>query len=503
MGSSIVRVEGLSKRYVARVLDGITFDVRPGEVHALVGENGAGKSTLSRIICGLTPASSGTMYFRDQPYTPSSKKDADHIGIHMVMQELNLIPTLSVAENLFLNHLPRRFGFVNYKKLHQMARHLLSRIGLKGVKPDKPVGDLGIGHQQMVEIAANLAGNCKLLILDEPTAMLTNREVDLLFEQIDQLKKQGVGIVFISHRLEEVQRISDRISVLRDGQMVGTHKTDEIDLNGIVSLMVGRKMDETVSASKRELGDTILEVKSLQRRPFVKNVSFKLKTGEILGFAGLVGSGRTEMLRLIFGADKKESGEIFLRGSSDKARINSPRDAVGNGVAMISEDRKEEGLLLTQSISVNTTLAKIKGVSSYGWIGHKKENRVAEQFGKKMSLKATSMMQKVDQLSGGNQQKVVIGRWLYPKCDILLFDEPTRGIDVGAKFDIYRLLEGLAKERKSIVIVSSDLRELMMICDRIAVMSDGKLVETFDKGNWDQESILAAAFSEYLISDSA
>lgn len=498
-----IKIHQLSKVYAAKVLNNISFELKKGEVRGLVGENGAGKSTLSKIICGLTPASSGSMSIKGKPYQPLSKKDADEVGIHMVMQELNLVPTLSVAENLFLGDLPRRWGFIDFPVLHGQSRQLLEQVGLEGIDPGRPVGELGVGQQQMLEIAANLAGDCNLLILDEPTAMLTNREAELLFRQIQLLKAKGVSIIFISHRLEEVQRVSDSISILRDGELVATHDADQIKLDEIVNLMVGRRLEDSAFSGKREQGPVALKVDSLTRTPVVKGVGFELKQGEILGFAGLVGSGRTETLRLIFGADKKESGSIYIKGSAVSTSIRSPKDAVKNGIAMITEDRKEQGLLLTQSISVNTSLAKIEGVAGFGWINRKEEERLARDFGEKMSLKATSVKQPVDQLSGGNQQKVIIARWLYPECDILLFDEPTRGIDVGAKFDIYKILQGLAEKGKAIVMVSSDLRELMMICDNIAVMSSGKLVNTFSRDNWSKEKILTAAFSEYLTADKA
>ncbi|MCP4110479.1 MAG: sugar ABC transporter ATP-binding protein, partial [Desulfobacteraceae bacterium] len=497
----LILIEHLSKSYATRVLDGVSFELNKGEVHSLVGENGAGKSTLAKIICGLTHPTSGSMFLNGHKYHPVNKKEAYQAGIHMVMQELNMISTLSVAENLFLGKLPCRFGFIDYPSLNRQSEILMKQVGLDDINLERPVGELGIGKQQMIEIAANLSGDCKLLILDEPTAMLTDREVDLLFKQISRLKENGVGIIFISHRLEEVQKISNRISVLRDGEIVGTYQTDKIEINEIVNLMVGRRFEESAVSDNRKTGGVVLKAQSLCRGNSVKNVSFELKEGEILGFAGLVGSGRTETLRLIFGADKKDNGELFLYGANKPVRTDTPKDAVKHGIAMITEDRKEQGLLLDKSIGMNTTLAKIKGVSKFGWINKKKENSVAEYFGNKMSLKSENVHQKVEQLSGGNQQKVILGRWLYPECPILLFDEPTRGIDVGAKFDIYKLIEELAISGKAIIIVSSDLRELMMICDKIAVMSAGKLVDIFSRMNWSQEQILTAAFSEHLVSN--
>lgn len=498
----LIKIRTLSKSYAAKVLDNVDLDLNAGEVLSLVGENGAGKSTLAKIICGLTPADGGTLYLNGRPHAPRRKKDADLAGIRMVMQELNLIPTLSVAENLFLGNLPRRFGVVDYRRLRQQASKLLEWVGLEDVGLDRPVGELGIGKQQMIEIAANLAEDCRVLILDEPTAMLTDREVELLFRQIRRLRREGVGIVFISHRLEEVRMISDRIAILRDGRIVGAFAGGEINTREIVNLMAGRNVEDPGDSTGRTPGGIALEVRGFRCGDTVKDVGFTLRKGEILGFAGLVGSGRTETLRLVFGADKKDAGTLLLGGNPEPVTISSPGDAVARGIAMITEDRKEQGLLLNKPIGMNMTLAKINGVSRLGFLSGKKERRVTRVFGEKMSLKSDGAHQNVEELSGGNQQKVVIGRWLYPDCGVLLFDEPTRGIDVGAKFDIYRLLRELADAGKAIAMVSSDLRELIMVCDRIAVMSAGRLVAAFDRKEFNQEKILRAAFSGHMTAKS-
>jgi ribose transport system ATP-binding protein len=495
-GSTLLSTKALCKSYATQVLTDVDFELRAGEVHALVGENGAGKSTFAKIVCGITAPSSGSLTLGGKSYLPHSRRDAELHGARMVMQELNLISTLSVSENLYLSHIPRRFGFINYAAMNTEAKQVMQQVGLGEIDPSKPVGSLGIGQQQMVEIAANLIGHCRLLILDEPTAMLTDREIELLYAQINRLRDEGVGIIYISHRLEEIKQIADRITVLRDGKIVGTHQVKEVKIDDIVKMMVGREIGDQIDMGERQLGDTALRADSLSRGHVVRDVSFEVRQGEILGFAGLVGSGRTETMRLIFGADKLDSGQVFLNGKP--VEITSPRQAVRHGIAMITEDRKGEGLLLTQSISINTTLANIPGVSTHGWINQRTEQDVAQKFGRTMSLKANSVNQNVNELSGGNQQKVIVARWLYPDCDVMLFDEPTRGIDVGAKFDIYNLLADLAAKGKAIVVVSSELRELMMICDRIAVMSAGKLVKFFDRDNWSQDAILSAAFSEYI-----
>jgi ribose transport system ATP-binding protein len=472
--------------------------VLAGEVHALTGENGAGKSTLAKVIAGLIAPTSGGMQLEGQRDAPSSRHAAEKAGVRMVLQELNLVSTLSVAENLFIDALPHRMGLVNYRALEAAARPVMEQVGLAGVAPSQLVGLLGIGQQQMVEIAAHLIGQCRLLILDEPTAALTDREVNLLFERISALKRRGVGIVYISHRLDEVKRIADRVTVLRDGRVVGTRSTAEVEIDDVVHMMVGREIPERSTLTRHAIGAPILRVESLRRGNAVRDVSFTLHHGEILGFAGLIGSGRTETMRLIFGADRKDAGKIFLDDVRDPVTIRSPRDAVRRGIAMITEDRKTQGLLLPLAVKLNITLANIAGIAHRGWLNRDEESSVARRFGALLDLKAHSPDQPVESLSGGNQQKVVVVRWLYRDSRVLLFDEPTRGIDVGAKFDIYKLLGELAAQGKGIVIASSDLKELMQVCDRIAAMSGGKLVRIFTRAECSQEAILEAAFSESL-----
>ncbi|NUT59897.1 sugar ABC transporter ATP-binding protein [Herbaspirillum sp. C9C3] len=497
-GSPLLTLSGIGKRYAAPVLDGIDLDLHPGQVLALTGENGAGKSTLSKIICGLVDASAGRMTLDGLPYEPVSRTQAESLGIRMVMQELNLIPTLSIAENLFLEKLPRRFGWIDRKKLAESARAQMEVVGLGELDPWTPVGDLGLGHQQMVEIARNLIGSCRCLILDEPTAMLTNREVELLFSRIERLRAEGVAIIYISHRLEELKRIADRIVVLRDGKLVCNDDIGRYSTEQLVQLMAGELTKVDLDAGHRRIGAPVLRIRGLGRAPVVQPASLALHAGEVLGIAGLIGSGRTELLRLIFGADRADQGEILIGDSQQPARIRSPRDAVKAGIAMVTEDRKGQGLLLPQAISVNTSLANLGSVSRAGMLDHASESSVAQDYVKKLRIRSGSVAQAAGELSGGNQQKVVIARWLYRDCPIMLFDEPTRGIDIGAKSDIYRLFAELAAQGKGLLVVSSDLRELMQICDRIAVMSAGRIADTFSRDDWSQERILAAAFSGYV-----
>src|SRR5450830_669017 len=495
---ALLSLTGVGKTYVEPVLSDVSLEIRPGQILALTGENGAGKSTLSKIVCGLVQSATGSMLLDGQAYQPRSRTEAEQLGIRMVMQELNLIPTLSIAENLFLNQLPQRFGWIDKTRLAAAARTQMAAVGLTDIDPWTPVGALGVGHQQMVEIARNLIGTCRLLVLDEPTAMLTSREVELLFTQIARLQAEGVVIIYISHRLEELKQVADRIAVLRDGKLVCDDAIGGYSSDALVQLMVGRAAESELDLGHREIGAPLLRVRNLGRGDVVAPTSFDLRAGEILGIAGLIGSGRTELLRLIFGADRADQGEVFIGDQTQAADIRSPKHAIAAGIAMITEDRKSQGLLLPQSIAVNTTLARLGDVSKMGLLDGDAEASVAADYIKRLRIRSRDGAQAAGELSGGNQQKVVIARWLYRDCPIMLFDEPTRGIDIGAKFDIYKLLAELARQGKGLLIVSSHLRELMLICDRIAVMSAGKLVDTYERGNWSQEAILASAFSGYV-----
>ena len=562
----LLSITGLWKSYAAPVLLDVALDLRRGEVHALVGENGAGKTTLARILSGLTRPDRGAMRLAGQPYAPASKGDAERHGIRMVMQELHLVGNLSVAENIFLGRLPRRLGVVTYRRLHAEARAAMARVGLQGVPPERPVRELGVGQQQLVEIAAGLSGRCELLILDEPTAALTDPEVARLFDQIRHLKAAGAAILYISHRMEEIFQIADRITVLRDGRVVATRvlgtsavreraavpnetpqptssalsresaeptqsppgpppsrpmpsalsresaeetklETELTDaaslapvtLDEIIRLMVGRNLGEAHPSARRPPGKVALRAVGLRRGTAVRDVSFEVREGEILGFAGLMGSGRTETLRLVFGADRPDAGAVYLYGADRPARIRSPRDAVRAGIALLTEDRKSQGLLLPLPVRHNVTIARLGEVAGPGGLlDGARERAVAERLAVDLAIQCRSVEQPVAELSGGNQQKVVVAKWLFRDCRVLLFDEPTRGIDVGAKFAIYKLLGDLAERGKAIVVASSDLLELLAICDRIAVMTAGRLAATFQRGEWTQDKIMAAALSGYV-----
>ncbi len=493
----LLQVTRLQKSYNVPVLLDFSFSLRSGEVHALVGSNGAGKSTFAKILCGLTPADGGEIRLAGLPHAPASKRAAEHAGVIMVLQELNVIGTLSVAENIFLNRLPCRAGFVQRSRLHESARAALARVGLGDLDPATPAGALGVGHQQLVELAGALSRNCRVLILDEPTAALTDPEIERLFGHLRKLRQEGVGIIYVSHRMDEIKRIADRITVMRDGRAVATHLSVDVTPDCLVREMVGHELPERGGLSERPAGPVALSVRNLSAGDQVRDVSFTLRQGEILGIAGLIGSGRTETLRAIFGADVKSGGEIFVDGKAVK--ILCPTDALLAGIGLMPEDRKQDGLLMPQSIRVNTTLnTLVRYARAGGWLDTGAEERTTEAYRQRLQISCNSVEQAVGELSGGNQQKVVVARWLARDCRILLFDEPTRGIDVAAKQTMYELLRELAGEGKAVLVVSSELEELMSLCDRLLVMSQGCISAEFTPGEWTQEKITRAAFSGHL-----
>ena len=498
-GEILLSAKGLSKSYPGvNALSGADLCIRPGQVCALVGENGAGKSTLAKILSGLIKPDAGSITFRGRQFAPTGKSEAQRLGVRMVMQELNLIDNLTVAENIFLHHMPHRFGMIRYRRMNALAGELMTGVGLDSTAPDRLVSTLGVGQQQMVEIAAGLSQRCRLLILDEPTAALTDAETELLFTHIRRLQADGAGILYISHRLDEIRQIADTVTVLRNGCVVATCPTDQTDTDTIIRWMVGRDLADARPDHSRTVGKVMLRVDRLSRGPSVQDVSFEARAGEILGFAGLMGSGRTETMRAIFGADRPDTGSVYLRGSAKPAKIRSPRDAVRQGVALLTEDRKDQAILGPLAVRINTTLANMAEVTSPGgYVRQRAEQTVTDRLVKLISIRCSSSEQPIEDLSGGNQQKVIIARWIFRDSDVLIFDEPTRGIDVGARFEIYSLLSDLAAAGKAIIVVSSDLKELMAISDRIAVMSNGKLAKVFQPEQWTRDKIMAAALSQY------
>lgn len=492
MGETILTMEGIHKRFPGvYALRDCRFDLKSGEVHALVGENGAGKSTLMKVLTGVLKKDAGKIVFMNEELDALTPRQAQEKGISIIHQELNLMPHLTAAQNIFIGREPRRGGiFTDDKQQNRETERLFQLLGLR-LNPRVRVGSLTVAGQQMVEIARALSFDSKVLIMDEPTAALTETEIEELFKIIRSLKTQGVGIVYISHRMEELMQITDRISVMRDGAYVQTVMTQDTSTKEIIQMMVGRTIfEEPKAKSVSKKSETALEVCGLSAG-IVRDVSFSLKKGEILGFAGLMGAGRTETARAVFGADPLQQGEIIVGGQS--VRIRSPQDAVHYGIGYLSEDRKRYGLAMGMSVEDNTALAALKDFSRWGFVDFKRTRAEAERYAAMLKTKTPGIGQDVKNLSGGNQQKVIIAKWLMRNCNILIFDEPTRGIDVGAKNEIYKLLFELAESGKSIIMISSELPELLRMSDRIAVMCEGRLTGILDIENATQEEIMKYA----------
>jgi len=493
LNKPLVSMENISKRYPGVLaLDNARFELKSGEVHALVGENGAGKSTLVKILSGIATADSGKIFLDGQEIKLDGPRSAQDKGISIIHQELNLMPDLTIAQNIFIGREPRKLKFIlNDGGLVKEAEKLFNQLNLK-IDPNRKVQGLSIANQQMVEIVKALSFNSKVLIMDEPTAALTTNEIDELFRIIRGLRDKGVGIVHISHRLEELKQISDRITVMRDGKYIETLATKDATVDKIISLMVGRTIfQEAPHIPNSEKQPVVLEVKNLNNGRFVRDVSFKLRKGEILGFAGLVGAGRTEVLRTIFGADRLISGEVFINGKLVK--ITKPQDAVKHGLGYLSEDRKQLALALGLDIESNTVMGVFRKFARFGFTREKKIEVAAQKQVKNLSIRTPSTKQLVGNLSGGNQQKVAIGKWLTADSEIIIFDEPTRGIDVGAKSEIYKLMNDLIDQGKSIIMISSELPEILRMSHRIIVMCEGRVTGELSNKDANQESIMAYA----------
>lgn len=495
MRSSLLRMEGIDKGFPGvQALSNVRLELEAGEVLALIGENGAGKSTLMKILTGIYQKDAGKIVYQGKEADIPNTKTAQDLGISIIHQELNLMPDLTVAQNIFIGREPRKaFNlFINDNELNKKAQQLFDQMNLN-LDPCAFVSELTVAKQQMVEIAKALSFHSKVLIMDEPTAALTDSEIETLFKIINQLRKNGVGIIYISHRMEELKRISDRITVMRDGSYVDTVITKDVSIDKIISMMVGREIDQNSKPIVEKVSSTkVLEVKNINRGSILKDISFHLNKGEILGFAGLMGAGRTEVARALFGADRIDSGEIYIQG--EKVRIKSPHDAVRCGIGYLSEDRKRFGLMVEMDVKTNIAIASLNEFRQpFGWTKDSEIATVSEEMVKMLRVKTPSINQQVKFLSGGNQQKVVISKWLIRDCDILIFDEPTRGIDVGAKGEIYKLLNELAAQGKSIIMISSELPEILRMSHRIIVMCEGRITGDISFENASQETIMKYA----------
>lgn len=488
----ILELENISKAFPGvKALDDVSLQVEKGSVHALVGENGAGKSTLMKIINGTQKADGGTITFQGGVVSPENEKQMIDMGIATIYQELSPLLEMTIAENIFLGREPlSKMGFVDYTRMYREAGEWLSKLHLK-YDPRIKMKNLTISDMQLIEMVKAVSKEASLIIMDEPTSSITEGEVEILFENIRELKKQGVGIIYISHKLEEIFEICDRVTVLRDGQYIETRDVADIDKNKMIELMVGRELNNVYPKLSADIGDDVLRIKGLGKKNVFENINFALKKGEILGFAGLVGAGRTELFRTIFGLNSYDEGTILFEGRL--VSINRVQDAIRLGILMASEDRKKEGIVLCRSIKENISLTNLDKVLRYKLIDNKKELAMTSTMVKRLAVKAPGIEVACDTLSGGNQQKVVLAKWLLRKPKVLILDEPTRGIDVGAKYEIYKLMGEIARQGVGVVMISSELPEIMGVCDRMLVMSQGRITGELERDSFSQKKVMEYA----------
>ncbi len=495
MDDLLVQLVEISKTFPGvKALDHVSLDLRPGEVHALIGENGSGKSTLMKILSGVYMKDEGKVIVNGKEMNFQKPRDAQDAGIAIIHQELNLCRHLTVAENIFLGREFQNGIFLDKKHQIEEAQKILDRLEVN-LDPNSRVSELTVSKQQMVEIAKAISANANVVIMDEPTSALTIKEIDDLFSIIKVLRKQGKGIIYITHRLEELNAITDRITIIRDGQHIITTDFKDISADDIIRYMVGRELKEKFPRIQMPVGKTIFEVKNLSAGKAVRDVSFTVREGEILGIAGLMGAGRTETVRAIFGADKKDSGQLILNGQ--EIRIDKPQEAIETGIFCVPEDRKRDGLCISMPVYQNATLPNMEKVTHRGIVNTKKEIMIAENMVKQLTIHTPSVFQIVKNLSGGNQQKIVVGKWLVKPAHVILFDEPTRGIDVGAKVDIYNLMNQLKEQGIGVVFVSSELPEILGMADRIVVMCEGRVTAELDADEANQEIIMQYA-TQYM-----
>ncbi len=470
------------------------LELRKGEVHVLLGENGAGKSTLMKILVGIEQKDAGKIIYRGKEVNFQNYKQSEENGIGIIYQEFNLIPKLSVCENIFIGKQPTKNGLVSWKKMQEEAKKILDSLQVN-IDVNAKIEDLGVAQQQMVEIAKVLSIDANIIIMDEPTSALTEKEIDKLFETIKRLKEQGVSIIYISHRMEEIAKIGDRATIMRDGEYIATVEFGSVTMDEIINLIVGRTLSEKYPKEEHKQGKLILKASHIKSGSMVKDVSFEVYEGEIVGFAGLMGAGRTETMRAIFGADIMEKGEVFI--DDKKVNIRSPKEAIDNGIGFLTEDRKNQGLVLNMSVKENITLTNLKELIDNGiFLNLKKEVSIAKKLSDDLTVKTPSVEQKTKNLSGGNQQKVVLAKWINRDCRILIFDEPTRGIDVGAKSEIYKLMNKLCNKGIAIIMISSELPEIMGMSDRIYVMHEGLITGEVKSTEADQNKLMKYAINE-------
>lgn len=491
MTQPVLRLENITKTFPGvKALDDVSFSVMPGEVHALMGENGAGKSTSMKVLGGIYQPDEGAIYVEEEQVVMHGPLDAKAKGIVFIHQELSLATELTVAENIYLGELPRRrFGRVDWSELYAKTDKILQKLKV-GFNARTRVGDLSIANQQMVEIARALTVDAKAVIFDEPTASLTDAEKVVLFDVIADLQKEGVGIVYISHRMEEIFKITDRVTVLRDGQYVGTVETAASNEESVTNMMIGRSLDLSRNTSHHELGDTALEVRGLSCGGLFEDVSFEVRRGEVLGFYGLVGAGRTEIAETLFGLRDPSAGEILLDGQP--VRISSPQDAIAKGISLVPEDRKGQGLVLGMNLRDNMTLPQVDDLRAGPFVAEGAEIAIYDLYRDKLDIRAPGWKAQAGNLSGGNQQKIVIGKWLSMKPNVLIVDEPTRGIDVGSKSEIHKLLRGLAAQGYAVIVISSEMPEVLHVSDRIVAMYSGRVMRTFTSEEVTEDNLIQA-----------
>ncbi|KIL49560.1 sugar ABC transporter ATP-binding protein [Jeotgalibacillus soli] len=493
MTEPIVIMKDIQKSFFGvQVLKGVTFDLIPGEIHALMGENGAGKSTMMKLLTGIHEKDAGAIFYKGKETVFKNPKEAELAGLNVIHQELNIIPDLTVAENFFLGKEKTygKFGVLKNKEMNKQTEAWLMELGIN-LDPQKPAAECSVGQQQMIEIARAISSKSDVLIMDEPTAALTNKEIEVLFNVMNGLRDRGVAIVYISHRMDEIFKMCDRITVLRDGASIGTRLISDTNFHEVVKMMVGRELGEQFPERSVKPGSDRLIIKGLSTKTGIRDASFILREGEILGVAGLMGAGRTELMRALFGADKRISGDISLDGKIIKGQ--DPKKAINAGFAFVTEDRKGQGLILNQSVRENLSTAKLKGLSRWSILDRNKEQQSAQELIGRLRIKTSGMEQPVKALSGGNQQKIVIGKWLATEPKVLILDEPTRGVDVGAKKEIYEIMNELTKRGVSILMVSSELPEILGMSDRILVMHEGKITAEMEIAEATQEAIMTAA----------